>query len=148
MYGRDGIDAKHLEAAAVGLKLKRALRKGNITMILETIKRIFGVKAREERRSLLLSVEPLEKRVALLEGGVVEEFSIERDGDRSISGSIYKARVHNVEPSLKALFVDIGLEKNGFLHFWDAVPANHDLFFEVLTFVVLFVSGEMNSNIS
>ena len=126
MYGRDGIDAKHLEAAAVGLKLKRALRKGNITMILETIKRIFGVQAREERRSLLLSVEPLEKRVALLEGGVVEEFSIERDGDRSISGSIYKARVHNVEPSLKALFVDIGLEKNGFLHFWDAVPAAMD----------------------
>jgi ribonuclease G len=58
----------------------------------------------------LLSVEPLEKRVALLEGGVVEEFSIEREGDRSISGNIYKARVHNVEPSLKALFVDIGLE--------------------------------------
>lgn len=95
-------------------------------MILETIKRILGMKKREERRSLLLSVEPLEKRVALLEGGVVEEFSIEREGDRSISGSIYKARVHNVEPSLKALFVDIGLEKNGFLHFWDAVPAAMD----------------------
>ena len=54
-------------------------------MILETIKRILGWKKREERRSLLLSVEPLEKRVALLEGGVVEEFSIEREGDRSIS---------------------------------------------------------------
>ena len=65
-------------------------------MILETIKRILGMKQKEERRSLLLSVEPLEKRVALLEGGVVEEFSIEREGDRSISGSIYKARVHNV----------------------------------------------------
>jgi hypothetical protein len=50
-------------------------------MILETIKRILGWKKREERRSLLLSVEPLEKRVALLEGGVVEEFSIEREGD-------------------------------------------------------------------
>ncbi|NBR68605.1 MAG: Rne/Rng family ribonuclease [Verrucomicrobia bacterium] len=95
-------------------------------MIVETIKRIFGVKTKEERRSLLISVEPLEKRVALLEGGVVEEFSIEREGDRSISGNIYKARVHNVEPSLKALFVDIGLEKNAFLHFWDAVPAAMD----------------------
>ena len=48
-------------------------------MILETIKRILGMKQKEERRSLLLSVEPLEKRVALLEGGVVEEFSIERE---------------------------------------------------------------------
>jgi len=95
-------------------------------MIVETIRRIFGVKNKEERRSLLISVEPLEKRVALLEGGVVEEFSIEREGDRSISGNIYKARVHNVEPSLKALFVDIGLEKNAFLHFWDAVPAAMD----------------------
>jgi len=95
-------------------------------MIVETIKRILGVKTKEERRSLLISVEPLEKRVALLEGGVVEEFSIEREGDRSISGNIYKARVHNIEPSLKALFVDIGLEKNAFLHFWDAVPAAMD----------------------
>lgn len=95
-------------------------------MILEKIKRIFGLKSKEERRSLLISVEPLEKRVALLEGGVVEEFSIEREGDRSISGNIYKARVHNVEPSLKALFVDCGLEKNAFLHFWDAVPAAMD----------------------
>ena len=50
-------------------------------MILETIKRIFRGKAREERRSLLISVEPLEKRVALLEAGTVEEFSIEREGD-------------------------------------------------------------------
>ncbi len=95
-------------------------------MILETIKRILRGKPREERRSLLISVEPLEKRVALLEGGVVEEFSIEREGDRSISGNIYKGRVHNVEGSLKALFVDIGHEKNAFLHFWDAVPAAMD----------------------
>jgi len=95
-------------------------------MILETIQRLLRGKSREERRSLLISVEPLEKRVALLEGGVVEEFSIEREGDRSISGNIYKARVHNVEGSLKALFVDIGQEKNAFLHFWDAVPAAMD----------------------
>ena len=95
-------------------------------MILEAIKRLLRGKSREERRSLLISVEPLEKRVALLEGGVVEEFSIEREGDRSISGNIYKGRVHNVEGSLKALFVDIGHEKNAFLHFWDAVPAAMD----------------------
>ena len=95
-------------------------------MILETIQRLFRGKAREERRSLLISVEPLEKRVALLEAGTVEEFSIEREGDRSISGNIYKGRVHNVEGSLKALFVDIGQEKNAFLHFWDAVPAAMD----------------------
>ena len=58
------------------------------------------------------------------------------DGSRNIasnaiapatsSGSVYKGRVKNIEPGLKAMFVDIGLEKNAFLHFWDAIPAALD----------------------
>lgn len=90
--------------------------------MFEKIKRFFGFKPTNEITELLITIEPLEKRVALVEGGILEEFSIEREGDRSISGNIYKGRVHNVENGLKALFVDIGLEKNAFLHFWDAVP--------------------------
>ena len=39
-----------------------------------------------------------------------------------IVGSIYKGIVRNIEPGLNAMFVDIGLEKNAFLHFWDAIP--------------------------
>ena len=35
-------------------------------------------------------------------------------------GSVFKGRVKNIEPGLKAMFVDIGFEKNAFLHFWDA----------------------------
>src|SRR5205085_995674 len=41
-------------------------------------------------------------------------------------GSVYKGRVKNIEMGLKAMFVDIGFEKNAFLHFWDAIPAALD----------------------
>ncbi len=46
----------------------------------------------------------------------VAELYIERRGNRSIVGNIYKGKVDNVLPGLEAAFVDIGLEKNGFLH--------------------------------
>jgi ribonuclease G len=95
-------------------------------MIIEKIKEFFGIKKKGDAKELIINIEPLEKRVALLEGGVLEEFSIERDSDRSISGNIYKGRVHNIEPALKALFVDIGVDKNAFLHYWDAMPAALD----------------------
>src|ERR1700744_2664798 len=50
------------------------------------------------------------------EGYRVAEVYFERRGGRSIVGNIYKGRVDNVLPGLEACFVDIGLEKNGFLH--------------------------------
>src|SRR5215217_2570509 len=46
----------------------------------------------------------------------VAEIYFERRGGRSIVGNIYKGKVDNVLPGLEAAFVDIGLEKNGFLH--------------------------------
>ena len=46
----------------------------------------------------------------------VAELYLERRGARSIVGNIYKGRVDNVLPGLEAAFVDIGLDKNGFLH--------------------------------
>jgi ribonuclease G len=46
----------------------------------------------------------------------IAELYIERRGGRSIVGNIYKGKVDNVLPGLEAGFVDIGLEKNGFLH--------------------------------
>jgi ribonuclease G len=95
-------------------------------MILQKIKQFFGITRKGDTKEIIISVEPLEDRVALLEGGVLEEFSIERESDRNISGNIYKGRVHNIEPALKALFVDIGAEKNAFLHYWDAIPAALD----------------------
>jgi ribonuclease G len=98
------------------------------------------------KKQVLVSVDRAETRVALLEasgtpaasrssaaarksasarkrgGGSPEagyriaELYIERRGGRSIVGNIYKGKVDNVLPGLEAAFVDIGLEKNGFLH--------------------------------
>jgi ribonuclease G len=95
-------------------------------MILDTIRGFFGLKKKGEEKEIIISCERLERRVALLEGGRLEEFSIERESDRQISGNIYKGKVKNLEPGLKAMFVDIGLDKNAFLHYWDALPAALD----------------------
>ncbi|MGY8690702.1 MAG: Rne/Rng family ribonuclease, partial [Verrucomicrobiales bacterium] len=73
-----------------------------------------------------MNCEPLETRVAVLEGKILEEYTIERTGQPNIVGSIFKGRVKNIENGLKAMFVDIGFEKNAFLHFWDAIPAALD----------------------
>src|SRR4051812_15775102 len=56
------------------------------------------------------------KAAAPNEGWRVAELYLERRGNRSIVGNIYKGKVDNVLPGLEAAFVDIGLDKNGFLH--------------------------------
>lgn len=101
-------------------------------MILSKIKSLFGFGRKGPSKEIIVSVEALEKRVALLEGGTLEEFGIERESGVSISGNVYKGRVHNIEPALKALFIDIGVEKNAFLHYWDAMPAALDKGVEVV----------------
>ncbi|MDX6727322.1 MAG: ribonuclease [Baekduia sp.] len=56
------------------------------------------------------------KASAPTDGWRVAELYLERRGNRSIVGNIYKGKVDNVLPGLEAAFVDIGLDKNGFLH--------------------------------
>src|SRR5437868_4889971 len=94
--------------------------------MLDRVKKILGLTSRKTGNKLVVSVAKLERRVALLENGRLEEYSVERSGSRQIVGSVYKGRVKNIEMGLKAMFVDIGLEKNAFLHFWDALPAALD----------------------
>jgi ribonuclease G len=81
------------------------------------------------RKQLLVTVDRGETRVAILEAKDgrkqadwrIGELYIERRGSRSIVGNVYKGKVDNVLPGLEAAFVDIGLEKNGFLHADDIV---------------------------
>jgi ribonuclease G len=68
------------------------------------------------KRELLVSVDVGERRVAILEDGRVAEVYLERPERRSIAGDIYLGRVDNVLPGMEAAFVEIGLEKNGFLY--------------------------------
>jgi ribonuclease G len=82
-------------------------------------------KLRKEKRSyreVIINSEPLEKRVAVLNDGVLEKFDLERAGDDRLVGAIFKGRIQNLEPGLKAAFVDIGMPKNAFLHYWDILP--------------------------
>ncbi len=67
------------------------------------------------KRELLVSVDVSEQRVAVLEDDRVAEVYLERPERRSIAGNIYKGVVDNVLPGMEAAFVEIGLEKNGFL---------------------------------
>ena len=71
---------------------------------------------------LLINVTPSETRVAMIEGGILQEVHIEREARRGIVGNIYKGRVSRVLPGMQAAFVDIGLEKAAFLHASDIVP--------------------------
>jgi ribonuclease G len=68
------------------------------------------------KRELLVSVDVGEKRVAVLEDGQAAEVYLERPDHRSIAGNIYLGQVDNVLPGMEAAFVEIGLEKNGFLY--------------------------------
>jgi ribonuclease G len=83
-------------------------------------------------RELIINSEPLEKRVALLVDGRLEKFEIERESDNRMVGGIYKGRIKNLDPGLKAAFVDIGYTKNAFLHYWDMLPAATDSSVEVV----------------
>ena len=94
--------------------------------MIDKVKRILGLSSPKTGNKLIISVEKLERRVALLENGRLEEYNVERNSSRNIVGSVYKGKVKNIEMGLKAMFVDIGFEKNAFLHFWDAIPAALD----------------------
>src|SRR5687768_18409812 len=89
-------------------------------------------KEKTSYRKLIINSEPLEKRVALLVDGRLEKFEIERESDNRMVGGIYKGRIKNLDPGLKAAFVDIGYAKTAFLHYWDMLPAAADSSVEVV----------------
>ncbi len=68
---------------------------------------------------LLVNVSPFETRIARIENGAAEELYIEREHERGLKGNIYKGRVQRVLPGIQAAFIDIGMEKAGFLYAGD-----------------------------
>jgi len=95
------------------------------------LKFIFS-KKKAANKEIIINAETLEKRVALLENGQLDEFHIERTNEQRLVGSVFKGRIRNLEPGLKAAFVDIGFEKNAFLHYWDIIPESADTTFEAV----------------
>ncbi|HPC57495.1 MAG TPA: Rne/Rng family ribonuclease, partial [Kiritimatiellia bacterium] len=74
------------------------------------------------KHEIIVNAESLETRVAIMADGHLEEFFIERPTEERIVGSIYKGRIQNMEDGLQAAFVDIGMKKNAFIHYWDMIP--------------------------
>jgi ribonuclease G len=70
-------------------------------------------------KEIIINVEPTEKRVALLDNGVLDEYYFERSANKRITGNIYRGKVAKLMPGIQAAFVNIGLRKNGFLHISD-----------------------------
>jgi ribonuclease G len=71
------------------------------------------------KREILINVRPYEKRIAILEDGRLSEIFYERPDTSRIIGDVFKGVVNAVLPGLQAAFVDIGMEKAGFLHVED-----------------------------
>ena len=106
---------------------KREKKQPLISRIVKAIK-----SEKKSYTELIINSEPLEKRVALLQDGVLEKFEVERTGEAREVGAIFKGRIQNLEAGLKAAFVDIGEDKNAFLHYWDILPAANDSTIEIV----------------
>jgi len=71
------------------------------------------------RNEIFVNVGPCETRVAVREADQITELHIERPNERGVGGGIYRGRVSRVLPGMQAAFVDIGLERAGFLYVAD-----------------------------
>ena len=101
------------------------------TNLVKKVQRLIRPEKRIHKE-IIINTETLETRVAVLEDGKLEEFNIERSTEERLVGSIFKGKVRNLEDGLKAAFVDIGFEKNAFLHYWDIVPNQFDSGVEIV----------------
>src|SRR5215510_10261098 len=72
-------------------------------------------------KELVINATSHERRVAILEEGQLVEIYIEREKEFALVGSIYKGKVTRVLPGMQSAFVDLGLERDAFLHAADAI---------------------------
>ncbi len=72
-------------------------------------------------KEIVVSIAKGERKVAILDGGKLDDFHIEVDRHNAILGNIYKGKVESILPSINGAFVDIGEGKNGFLYLTDTV---------------------------
>src|SRR3954471_14506969 len=72
-------------------------------------------------KEMIISSTAHETRVAILEDDQVAEIFIERERSRGVVGNLYKGRVSKVLPGMQSAFVDLGLERDGFLYVSDVI---------------------------
>ena len=78
-------------------------------------------------KEMIISSNDHETRVAILEDDLVAELFVERERQRGVVGNIYKGRISKVLPGMQSAFVDIGLERDGFLYVSDVAQSLDDL---------------------
>ena len=119
------IDKKEMRESTLDRAKNRPIR--------ERILSFFRREKDKDYKELIINTEALERRVAMMENGILQGFDVERLNEDRMVGAIFKGKVQNLEPGLKAAFVDIGQEKNAFLHYWDMLPgANNDPSIEIV----------------
>ena len=89
--------------------------------LLKRIAKAMNKEADETFKELIINSEPLERRMAFLEDGVLQKFEVEKTDQEQMVGAIFKGKIQNHEPGIKAAFIDINQPKNAFLHYWDIV---------------------------
>ena len=73
---------------------------------------------------ILINATSYEVRLALVEDGNLSEFHMQRPTDKGLMGNVYKGKVVRVLPGMQAAFVDIGIERTGFLYVDDVCVAS------------------------
>src|SRR6188472_2996075 len=72
-------------------------------------------------KEMIISSNGHETMVAILEDDLVAEIFVERERSRGVVGNVYKGRVSKVLPGMQSAFIDLGLERDGFLYVSDVV---------------------------
>src|SRR3954449_6298922 len=72
-------------------------------------------------KEMIISSGAHDTRVAILEDDLVAEIFVERENQRGVVGNVYKGRVSKVLPGMQSSFIDVGLERDGFLYVADVI---------------------------
>src|SRR4249920_1046989 len=72
-------------------------------------------------KEMIISSNVHETIVAILEDDLVAEIFVERENQRGVVGNVYKGRVNKVLPGMQSSFIDVGLERDGFLYVADVI---------------------------
>lgn len=97
---------------------EKNLQKNNNESILNKINQKFN--NNKIVNEIIINSEPIERRIAFVTNGKLEKYESEQEP--RLLGAIFKGKIQNHEPGLQAVFVDIGCQKNAFLHYWDLLP--------------------------
>ena len=126
-------EPKESESDGAGISPKPRKKKeesGVVSSVKKFIRKLLPKKP--SGTEIIINAESLETRIGIMKNNRLEDFTIERNNVERIVASIYKGKVRNLENRLEAAFVDIGIEKNAFLHYWDILPANLEKQYEVV----------------